>query len=96
VARVSNGLALIDRIASATQHYSILWQRPPPPAFSLWIHAWCVAKRQSGAVAPFIVAHHLAAFAEPGAYKTVAMMMVVDSMTKRNMTASLDLEATKA
>jgi hypothetical protein len=47
------------------------------------------------AVAPFIVAHHLAAFAEPGAYKTVAMMMVVASMTKRNMTASLDLEATR-
>ena len=47
--------------------YSILWQRPPPPACSLRIHAWCVAKRQSGVVAPFIVAHHLAAFAEPEA-----------------------------
>ena len=26
-------------------------------------------------------------------YKTIAMMMVIDRMTKRNMTASLDLEA---
>jgi hypothetical protein len=35
-------------------------------------------------------AQYLAAFAEPGAYKTVAMMIVVDVLTRRDMTASLE------
>jgi hypothetical protein len=56
--------------------------------------SWNSLSEWATASVKYICLHHPAAFAEPGAYKTVPMMMVVDSMTKRNMTASLDLEAT--